>query len=525
MKDKDLNYLVFAEGFIVLALQIISSVLLTPYWGATFMFWTLELFFVMLALSAGYYFLPSIKAIASKDPAAKLKKVVLWLYFYILGLFVLHDIVLVFFISYIGSPVIGTAISLFFFIFIPVFLAGSIPVLVIAVKSSSGKTESEKAGMVFSISSLSGIISVVVLAFFSLPYLRLSYSLVLVLVALAWPLLILLHTGKNKKTTYLVIAAFFIGAAVLLSSEKKEGSKAQNNLVRVTEVQNGILGQLKVVENKSLKTKSLFVNNSLQSKTHLSGRSLYPYVYSLLMYSRVQPSGSRVLLAGMGAGSLVYEYSNLGYSVDVVDIDGRLPGLVERNFLVPAQKTNFIESDIRHFIKTNKKTYDVIVLDLSKGESVPTNVYTVECFRECRRSLSMNGVILIHFLSSLTPNGTTALASILKTLKEAGYTCELMNYRNQKSITDGVSDLTKPQGFILVAGDKIDLSKTDFHIDSSLMPELMPQKDHLFLAFDAGKGIVLTDDKPLLDLLQMDNAYTMRRQNIKALLELNKYAK
>ncbi|MGZ3865030.1 MAG: fused MFS/spermidine synthase [Bacteroidia bacterium] len=504
-------------------MQILSSVILTPYWGNSFVFWSLQLFFVMLALAAGYY----ISFSRQKNIQTRISEALLLFTGYSSLLFIFSDSICIFLISHISSPIAGTSISLLFFVFCPLFFLARIPLLVIEYQNKARKDhEGRISGFALGISSVSGILAVILLAFIALPNLGLNYSILLLLLIFTSVQLYFLKSLKTSKSVFLPAFFFLLAFCVLIAKEKNVSmNHMANKKIRIVEEQNGILGQLKVIENIPLQTKFLYVNNSLQSKTHFTGRSLYPYLYSLVMYASYKPPGSNVLIAGMGAGSLAYEFSKLKYNVDVVDIDNRLLGIARRNFLLPEKKLNFIESDIRRFIKKNNKPYDVIVFDLSKGESVPTNVYTLESFRECKRSLNKDGILLIHFLSSMSQEGKMALASVKKTVKEAGFKCEIMNRMNQQNIMSGVTNPEKPEGYLLLAYTNVDYSNVNFVIDSSLIKELIPDKNKLFLSFDDSNGQILSDDRPILDVLQNNNATLMRKQNIKTLLEVNKYAK
>ncbi len=513
------------EGFVVLSLQIIGGVLLTPYWGNSFIFWALQLFFTMLGLSAGYYMIPTWLEKIASGSLQKLEKTLLFVFFYLLVTLVFSDGISFYLVSTCSSPLTGMLFSQVIFIFIPFTLLGSVPVQVILLSEKQKEaSQGQRTGEVFSASSLAGIFSVFLFAFVALPLAGIAFSIAILLVGVSGVLVFFLGREKKKKLIYLLPALAILGSVILVTKEKNSKRPNMQAGIRTTEMHSGILGQLKVMEIQSTQSRYLYLNNALQSKTHLTGRSLYPYVYSLVMYSTCRPAGSSVLIAGMGGGSLAFEYDRMGYKVDIVDIDGRLPEVVERNFLVPAKKPEFTESDIRRYIKRTEKKYDIIVFDLSKGECVPTNVYTLECFKEVQKRLNQGGIILIHFLSSLSGDGEKALCSIKRTLLEAGFNCELMNHRNKKDLKEG-SGPEISEAYIFMAAQKIDLSSSNFMIDSSLLKELLPDKKHLFLELDGSKGYLLTDDKPILDVLQSQNAFTMRKENIKSLLEVSKYVR
>lgn len=526
VKDKSGNSiksLVFLEGFMVLALQIFVSVIVTPYWGNSFVFWSLSLFFTMLALSFGYFFAPLI-LLKTKNNATSLLVKLLWSFFiYLLFLFVNSESLLVRFINDYSSLITGNIVTLFIFIFIPVMCLAMIPILVINHQSNmEAQDEGDFTGKVFSLSSLSGITAVLLLSFVTIPIWGILVTKIVLLSIVCLLFFLFLWSLKKKKSAYALIGVFVL-SMFILNQQGKIGRQGGN--IRVIEQIDGLLGQIKVVDYLNEQTRYFFVNNATQSKIHMTGRSLFPYVYSISIYASYKPAGSDVLLSGMGGGSLVYELSNFGYNIDVVDIDARLEGVAQRYSLVPAKKATFIESDIRRYLNNSKKKYDIIILDLSKGENVPTNVYTLESFTKCKDMLKKDGILIIHFLSSLTENGQLAMASVGKTLREAGFDYRLMNTLNKKSLMDGVKDLSKPDGYIFCAAQKIDFAAAEFIVDSTLIGELVPKKGNLFLEFNDDKGLLLTDDKPILDVLQMENAATMRKMNIKSIITTENYGK
>lgn len=519
----NIKSLVFLEGFMVLALQIIVSVIVSPYLGNSFVFWSLSLFFTMLSLSLGYFFTPLILR-KTKNNATSLLVKLLWIfYIYLIFIFIQADNLLLRIISEFSSLITANVVTLFFFIFIPVTCLAMVPILVINHRSNT-KTEDEGTvtGKVYSLSSLSGIAAVLLLAFVTIPIWGILATKIILLSFVFLLFFLFLRWLKKKSSAYALIGVFVLSLILLNQPVKKTNGTSD---VRLIEQIDGLLGQIKVLDNPTENTRFFFVNNSIQSQVHTTGRSLFPYVYSISIYSSYKPIGSDVLLAGMGGGSLVYELSNFGYNIDVVDIDSRLEGIVQRHGLKPAIKANFIESDIRRYVNNSQKKYDVIILDLSKGEIVPINVYTLESFTKCKGMLKKDGILLIHFLSSLTENGQLALASVGKTLREAGFDYRLMNRLNKASLMDGVKDQSTPDGYIFCAAQKIDFTNAKFIIDPSIIDVLVPKKENLFLEFKDDKGFLLTDDKPILDMLQLENAATIRKMNIKSLIATEGYEK
>ena len=178
----NIKSLVFLEGFMVLALQILVSVIVTPYWGNSFVFWSLSLFFTMLALSFGYLSAPFILRKTKNNATALLVKL-LWVFFlYLLFIFVKADRLLMGFISDYSSLIAGNIVTLIFFIFIPVMCLAMLPVLVINHQSKGqAEEEGQVTGKVFSLSSLSGITAVLLLSFVTIPIWGISATKVILL--------------------------------------------------------------------------------------------------------------------------------------------------------------------------------------------------------------------------------------------------------------------------------------------------------------------------------------------------------
>jgi spermidine synthase len=76
-------------------------------------------------------------------------------------------------------------------------------------------------------------------------------------------------------------------------------------------------------------------------------------------------------------------------------------------------------NDARYFIKTTTKKYDLIILDMSAGETMPSNVYTKEAFIEMKKLLHPEGIIVLHFVSNASEEGLVSVSSIGKTFEEA----------------------------------------------------------------------------------------------------------
>lgn len=519
MSNRILPFLVFSEGFIVLTLQILVFVVLTPYWGQTFTFWVMSLVMSMLGLSLGYILTPWFIERKGGDALLFLRKLTFNLLIYLCVIYSLNKGILEFLLGAIESPVTGAAFSLFLFFLIPTVMLGMIPIAFIQyLKKQSNSSEGELSGNVFSVSSIGGIAGVLLVAHLLLPQIGATAVIIFVLMVVLVLYLFVLKIAEAKNLKLVSIAVVGFASIVLLSQNNmKEGAGV--NGIEIVETSEGVLGELSVVKNNNLKEKYLMVNNNVQSVVHFSGRSLNPYVYSLAIYASYLEKNSNILIAGLGCGSLPYELGELGFEVDVVDIDDRLHGLVHEHFLVSKNEYNFIHSDVRRYVHNSNKRYESVILDISHGENVPVNVYTVEGIEDCAKLLDDDGVLYIHFLSSQDENGVYTMGSLLKTIEKAGLKYEIMDFLNRKKLFDFDEWKGRAEGFIIAASKKdLQLHSKEFVIDPSLMKELVPVKDSLYLKYNFnGIGEVFTDDKTSLEYYHNSIANKFRKVSMKML--------
>lgn len=523
-KNNILNIFVFTEGFLVLSLQIFISVVLTPYWGQTYYYWVYSLFLSMLGLGIGYFLTPILlQKTGGALPLLKKIGTYLVLYFSITVAFSL--VILNSFLDLFTNPLNGAIFSLILFFFIPTLLLAMIPMTLIAhLKQDEKAGEGESSGRIFSMSAAGGIAGVFLVTYIILPYMGLTAVVVLLIAGFSFLYLIIAKTVgmKSAKWIPVVVAAFCL---LVYASQQKSHTKKLASHLKIVHETDGILGSLTVLENSLTQKRQLLVNNNIQSEAHFTGRSMNPYVYSVAMYTSYLPKGSNVLIAGLGCGSLAYEYGELGYKVDVVDIDQRLDDIVQEHFLVSKNAYNFKHSDARRYFKSSDKKYDAIVLDISHGENIPTNVYTLEGFREVKNDLSEDGLLLVHFLAGQTDDGKMALASVIHTMEEAGLDVEIMDFLNRRELFNDAKWGGKAEGFILAGKKrKVDLERKQLVIDPSLLAEMHPNKDSLYLSFSQRPTPqLLTDDRPILDLFHSETAMKFRMLSIALFKEAYKH--
>ena len=188
----------------------------------------------------------------------------------------------------------------------------------------------------------------------------------------------------------------------------------------------GLLGQLLVADlsylgDEKFNDRYLFVNRigqtCLDKDTFTSKWGDIYYVASIC--SKV-PEKSDALILGLGGGALTnILQNNLGFNVDAIELDRRVPE-VARHYFGLSDKVNVIVDDARHYLEETQKKYDVIVFDAYRGEFPPPHVFSLESLIRAKSLLKKDGLLVVNYNGFLEGNPGRAARSIYKTLVAAG---------------------------------------------------------------------------------------------------------
>jgi len=150
----------------------------------------------------------------------------------------------------------------------------------------------------------------------------------------------------------------------------------------------------------------LLVNGTAQSamdpKTGLSDSE---YDRSLEWLLALRPSASRVLGLGLGAGLLPTALERDGLTVDVVEIDPEMVAAAKKWFGY-APKGRVTIGDARVTLENGGGPWDLMVLDAFGAESPPAHLFTREAFEKMREALVPGGVLAVNLVTAVDgPDG------------------------------------------------------------------------------------------------------------------------
>ncbi len=491
--------LAFLEGFFFLSFELIGVQLLQPTYGASYFVWMYTICIVMGTSALGYFLGAWLVTKNNQEQKSCTIAFLMVISIYLIAYYSINEMLFLRVRSLDTIPAL--LLHAFFLIGIPVLLITSFSPLLIKELSNQKQWQGKSASSIFTFSTLGGIVSIYLLAFFLLPSKELIT--IIYLFGAGITVLALLVLFKLGKKTFVLIHIGLVGLTLAIVSDMQKQKMVGKN-TEVVYRTHGILGELEIRDEYS-KYRYLDVNRMIQSGIQLEkDLSALTYPFRISSYASGYPARSKVLVGGLGGGVLINQLQALNFDIDVVDFDERLLDLsLEYMRLKPDFK--FIVDDFRHYIQSTDQKYDVVIVDLSKAESIPTNVYTVEGFKQINSILKPNGTIFINYFSRTNGLGDKGMHSVMKTLQRAGYFVGLI-----RKMSD---DNTNEE--IIIASNSPQLAQSyALRMPANTLKNLnFVVNNYVRTDVDYSKAAVLYDDKSALEKQQFEVILDLREKS------------
>ena len=377
-------------------------------------------------------------------------------------------------------------------------LFGMIPVLIIQRLTGGVDDSGNTTGQVYTISTIGGIASTYLMGFYVIPNWGLTVPVVITgLVSGTISMALLFRQGRLIAASFLVVIVFSL---LSLRQPKTRSS------IKVLYQSEGLMGQLMVVDMKYNQAydRALFVNRMGQTFIDMhTGKSKWSYPDYITSVASRLPEGAEVLLLGLGGGTIANQLSSiLNLNVTAVELDIRILKLAT-DYFVLNKNINVVIDDARHYIESCNIKYDMIIFDLYKGEVIPAQALTIECFSKAKDLLHEDGFLTISFNGFLNGEIGRSGRSVYKTLVSAGMKTDILPTYEEPKFRNCI---------FIAAQDKLDYSELRFNLQSA---EGNLDLTSLFIdpaSLDLNDAIVFTDDKPLLEYYNTEAAAAWRSE-------------
>ena len=427
--------LLFLSGAAVLALELLASRIMTPYFGVSLYIWTGILSITLVALALGYW--AGGQLADSRRATGKVARLA--------SLFALMPAIASFAIVAACSAypwlfpllaganlVLGAFAACLFLLFVPLFAASAMNPLLIAIllARGGGRPGDAGAGTVFFVSTLGSVAGVLATAFGLIHYLS-NFSATLA-VALALALLSLIAAirppaplASRGGLGLAGAAATLVAALMLWQADAYTGrmwpAAYGGRSWQVETSFRSLFGTVKILrsapDDSGRFARIYFQDGLVQNTVGSDGRSLSFYTYALESLAfAYRPRIGSALVLGLGAGIVPMRLAGRGVAVEAVEIDPASLAAATRVFGFDPSRVRVHLADARTQLKRCARGHDVIVVDLFHGDGTPDYLITREFFGDLRRCLEPDGIVVFNTFADL--ERPVAYAHLLATLRE-----------------------------------------------------------------------------------------------------------
>ena len=526
-----LQAIVFVTGGAILALELLASRILTPYFGVSLYIWSGILSITLVSLALGYS--AGGKLCGNKKNSAHTDKLV-FLFTLMPAVAALAIVASCLVYPYLFYQlarfdlILGAFIACLVLLFVPLLATSAMNPLLVAIllrrSAAPGELADAGAGRVFFISTVGSVAGVIVTAFGMIPYLsNFAATLVVAAVLAALPLVMLLGTSTKiagRKPLAITTAIALAASLSLLAG-------ADAYIGRMWPVSYGgsswshetsyssMFGTVKVLKSEPRENGKFLriyfqdglIQNMVDSDNH--SMSMYTYALEALSFS-YRPGLRSALVLGIGAGMVPMRLAAHGTNVTTVDIDPASLRAASEVFGLDATKVHTRQADARTFLRSCNNSFDVVVVDMFHGDGVPDYLVTRDFFHDLKNCLATDGVAVFNTFADL--DQPRAYAHFLTTLRsELPY---ITLYRPDYGSTHvngfvvaSSKPLPSPAGV-----DLRDVPSRHFDILSTMLRDPLPLDQHLL-----EHGLVITDARNTVSKDIAASQLTYRRYVVDAL--------
>jgi predicted membrane-bound spermidine synthase len=381
---------VFIEGFVSVAIEILTIRQLLPVVGGSVIVTSLVIGIFLLFLALGYRKGGRIQTNLQQTLQRNFFIASIWL-----GTGLSYLFIFFFFLYLQNNLEISTTYSLIFYLLLVVapliyILGQTIPVTMNMIKydKSIGKIGGDTLGL----STLGSFLGAVVTATVFMNYFGVAWT-VFINSILLLGLAILFSANKHSVSIQLIFAvlfSYFIYVINIAIEEKlfvKTNNYANYEIVQTHPTPND-------------EEKILLINNSYSSIIKKDKKG-FAYIEAIkkILFEDLQLRHANILVLGAGGFSLSAE-NNFQNKFTYVDIDPNLKSIVVPNF-IKRLNDPLIVDDARHFVNASQNQYDAIVIDVfSNVKSIPAHLLTKEFMSDVKNKLSTNGTAIFNIIAN-----------------------------------------------------------------------------------------------------------------------------
>ena len=405
---------VFVSGVTSMGLEILAGRILAPEFGSSIYTWGGIIGVFLAALSLGYH--RGGKRAATDASHTRLVGVFLATGLYVAGIVVFGDLIVQ---STAVLPLPSRFVSLPAITILfgpPTYLLGYVsPYAAELAGGDVGAT----AGHVYALGTVGSIVGAFATTYVLVPALSVpQIGLVLGLSAVAAAAAIAAPAFRDGSALRVGAVA---GALVLAAAVGGIGPSVAGNTVYGTQT---AYQELRVVDRGD--TRTMYLDGQPHSAMDLNDPNRHVFEYTRYFHASLLFTDTedidRVLFIGGGGftGPRIFHELYPNVTVDVVELDPEVIDAADRYFGIPdSPRVNVHRGGGRQYLQSTNNTYDVIILDAYRKDSVPFELTTVEFMQLTSDRLDDDGVLLANLISAPSGPASEFYRAEYRTMQQA----------------------------------------------------------------------------------------------------------
>lgn len=403
-----LSLTAFLGGGAVLAQEILAAGWLAPLYGSGVDVWAVVLAVSLLALAVGAW-LGSFTVQHVTAFARILDGLVLGAALLAVGAFVVVA----------ADPARPPPLALMAVVVLgpPLVAFGMLSPWIVDRYAATGIGPGRAAGITYAIGTLGSALAALMTGLVLVPVHGLLLSTLVLAAALGGGALIAAIAAGDARRRALVllallVALLIVGARWSLRASSSGGSFGLERVHRV----DGFYGRHEVLEDDV--SRYLLVDGVLQTSVPrhpvapAAPGDLLAVGNALELALWLHPEPGRALAIGLGGGAFPTRLLGAGWSVEAVEIDPLVVDLARRYFGVDGSVRI---DDGRRFLNRSSASWDLIVIDVYRGEHLPSHLFTEEAFAAMARRLAPDGLLAVNLIGTREGKDVRAVVRAVRT--------------------------------------------------------------------------------------------------------------
>jgi len=487
-----LKVLTFSSGFIVMALEIVTSRILTPVFGSTIYTWGSLIGVILSGLSLGYFLGGRI---SDDHPSFdKICGIVFSVGLFIVAIPFFATHVVDFSIAVLPGTQYTPLLTTFLLLMFPSVLLGFVSPYVIKLGTNTLQKVGNISGNLYSIATIGSIFGTFVTVFVLIPNLAVNQIIFGLGIALIASSLIGL-----KKPPKVIAVAILVTLLIPWTSVSLHPFPHYGTLLFEKET---VFSHLDVSEFGD--NRSLYLDGMQHSTMNLNDPLdlVIDYTEYFHLGMMFNPDATNVLFVGGGGFTGPKNFLALypDTKIDVIEIDSDVIDVAKNYFnLQEDSRLQIFNDDARKHLSLFEKKYDLIILDAYASTYVPYHLMTHEFFQTLEQRLESDGVIVSNLLGSIEGNHSQIVKAVYKTMKETFPVAYVFPTESPPTNLQNVMIVSSNQPYEF---DRLSLFEIAKNNPSNYLVDELSTDDHFYQkSVDISAAPIITDQRNPLEIM------------------------